>query len=109
MQAQVAAHEPVAGRRLQVRIGIASGPVVAGVIGERKFSFDLWGDTVNTAARMESSGIPDQIQVTDATRQQLGARYPFVRREGVEVKGKGIMSTWMLDPASLDYGRSNGA
>jgi guanylate cyclase len=101
MHAQVAAREPVAGRRLQVRIGIASGPVVAGVIGERKFSYDLWGDTVNTAARMESSGIPDKIQVTDATRRLLEARYPFVRREGVEVKGKGIMSTWTLDPSAL--------
>jgi class 3 adenylate cyclase len=101
MHAQVAEHEPIAGRRLLVRIGIASGPVVAGVIGERKFSYDLWGDTVNTAARMESSGIPDQIQVTDATRRLVETRYPFVRREGVEVKGKGIMSTWTLDPAAV--------
>ena len=94
-------HEPVFGRQLQIRTGIASGPVAAGVIGERKFSYDLWGDTVNTAARMESSGIPDCIQVTDETCRLLAGRYPFERREGVEIKGKGIMSTWMLNPASI--------
>jgi class 3 adenylate cyclase len=102
MHAQIARHDPVDGRRLQIRTGIATGPVVAGVIGERKFSYDLWGDTVNTAARMESSGIPDRIQVTDQTRLLLDGRYPFERREGVEVKGKGIMSTWTLDPAALE-------
>lgn len=101
MHRRVARHDPVAGRRLEIRTGIASGPLVAGVIGERKFSFDLWGDTVNTAARMESSGIPGRIQVTDGTRQLLKDRYPFEKREGVEVKGKGTMSTWTLDPAGL--------
>ena len=102
MQAQVSGHAPVDGRRVEVRIGIASGPLVAGVIGERKFSYDLWGDTVNTAARMESSGFPGCIQVTDETRRLLDGRYPFERREGVEIKGKGIMSTWTLDPTRLN-------
>ena len=77
---QVAAHAPVDGRQLQIRVGIASGPLVAGVIGERKFSYDLWGDTVNTASRMESSGIPGRIQVTDETCRLLAGRYPFQRR-----------------------------
>jgi adenylate cyclase len=98
MHRYVAGLEPMEGRKLQFRIGIASGPLVAGVIGERKFSFDLWGDTVNTAARMESSGVPGLIQVTDETCR-LAGRFPFQRREGVEVKGKGVMSTWLLDPA----------
>jgi class 3 adenylate cyclase len=98
MQACVAAYPAVDGRQLEIRIGIASGPLVAGVIGERKFSYDLWGDTVNTAARMESNGIPGCIQVTDATCHLLAGRYPFVRRDEVEVKGKGLMTTWVLDP-----------
>jgi class 3 adenylate cyclase len=98
MQASVAAYPAVDGRQLEIRIGIASGPLVAGVIGERKFSYDLWGDTVNTAARMESNGIPGCIQVTDVTCHLLAGRYPFVRRDEVEVKGKGLMTTWVLDP-----------
>jgi class 3 adenylate cyclase len=101
MHALVARHPDLDGRPLQIRTGIASGPLVAGVIGQRKFSYDLWGDTVNTASRMESSGIPGLIQVTEETRRLLDGRYPFARREGVEVKGKGVMTTWTLDPATL--------
>jgi class 3 adenylate cyclase len=101
MHACVARHPGIDGRRLQIRTGVASGPLVAGVIGKRKFSYDLWGDTVNTASRMESSGIPGCIQVTEETRRLLVDRYPFVRREGVEIKGKGLMTTWTLDPSTL--------
>ena len=102
MDSYVAGLEPMEGRKIQFRIGIASGPLVAGVIGERKFSFDLWGDTVNTASRMESSGVPGRIQVTDETCRLLAGRYPFQRREGFEVKGKGVMSTWTLDPGAVN-------
>ena len=85
------------GHRLQLRIGISSGAVVAGIIGTHKFSYDLWGDTVNTASRMESGGIPGQIQVSSATHQLLaGNGYQFEPRGTIEVKGKGQMNTWLL-------------
>jgi class 3 adenylate cyclase len=79
-----------------VRIGIHSGPVVAGVIGERKFSWDLWGDTVNTASRMESHGTAGEIQVSAAVAQELANDYRLERRGDIEIKGKGRMPTWFL-------------
>ena len=84
------------GEKLQIRIGINTGIVVAGVIGKKKFIYDLWGDAVNVASRMESHGIPGQIQVTEATYQRLKHKYLFEKREPIHVKGKGKMTTYFL-------------
>jgi class 3 adenylate cyclase len=84
------------GAPLDVRVGIASGPAVAGVIGTRKFSYDLWGDTVNVASRMESHGVPGFVQVDDATWQLVSGSYTFEDRGTLLVKGKGPMRTWLL-------------
>jgi class 3 adenylate cyclase len=75
---------------------MSTGPVVAGVIGTRKFAYDLWGDTVNTAARMESHGVAGEIQVSEATYRKLAGRYRFEERGMIEVKGKGPMAAWLL-------------
>jgi class 3 adenylate cyclase len=79
-----------------MRIGINSGPVVAGVIGKRRFLYDLWGDSVNTASRMESHGIPGEIQVTEATRSLLDGQFTFIDRGLIDIKGKGPMQTYLL-------------
>jgi guanylate cyclase len=84
------------GDGLQVRIGIDTGPVVAGVIGHRKFSYDLWGDTVNTASRMESHGVPGRIQMTARAAAALGPGFDVERRGVVDVKGKGPLETFFL-------------
>jgi len=82
--------------QLRMRIGIHTGPAVAGVIGRKKFIYDLWGDTVNTASRMESHGAPGEIQVTEATRAALGDGWGLEERGVSEIKGKGPMRTWWL-------------
>ena len=84
------------GRNLRLRIGINSGPVTAGVIGKLRFLYDLWGDSVNTASRMESHGIPDEIHVTEETRRLLNDSYAFEERGEIDVKGKGLMRTYFL-------------
>ena len=81
---------------LSLRIGIDIGPVVAGVIGKRKFTYDLWGDTVNTASRMESHGIAGQIQVTPRAYQRLKRHFRFEQRESLDIKGKGPIAPLLL-------------
>jgi len=85
---------------LGLRIGIHSGPVVAGVIGHQKFSYDLWGDTVNVASRLESHGEAGRIHISGRTRALLGDRYRFTDRGDVDLKGKGLIRThFLLGPA----------
>ena len=83
--------------KLRARIGIHTGPIVSGVIGTHKFAYDVWGDTVNTASRMESHSLPGRIQVSAATRLLLGERFDLEKRGTIDVKGKGVMETFFLN------------
>lgn len=84
------------GVSMKLRVGINSGPVVAGVIGKSKYIYDLWGDTVNLASRMESGGIPDSVQVTRPVYEKLKDQFVFEARGEIEVKGKGKVEAWVL-------------
>jgi adenylate cyclase len=92
----LAQEESFFGQPLALRIGLHTGPVVAGIIGKKKFSYDLWGDTVNTAARMESHGEAGKIHTTDTVFRKLSSEYRFENRGQVEIKGKGLLETWFL-------------
>ncbi|NER34888.1 MAG: adenylate/guanylate cyclase domain-containing protein [Oscillatoria sp. SIO1A7] len=96
MQEEVARFSALRRESFSIRIGINTGPVVAGVIGRKKFIYDLWGDTVNVASRMESQGIPNEIQVTAQTYAILKDKFSFKKRGIIQVKGKGDMTTYLL-------------
>ena len=84
------------GTAFQIRIGLNSGPLVAGIIGKQKFAYDIWGDAVNVASRMESSGLPGRIHISESTRAALGSDYECEPRGTIECKGLGQINTYFL-------------
>ena len=91
------------GTAIDVRVGVHTGPLVAGVIGTRRYTYDVWGDTVNVASRMESQGVPGQLQVSDDVRQRLGERFKLEDRGAIALKNRGMMQTWLVhDIAALE-------
>jgi len=85
------------GYELAMRMGFATGPVMAGVIGRQKFSYDIWGDAVNLAARLESTSVPGRIHICPVSREKLGDLVVVESRGAIEIKGVGEKSTWFLD------------
>lgn len=96
MLAEVEALNQRRGWAVSFRIGVNSGPAMAAVVGHNRFTYDVWSDAVNTASRMESTGVPGRIQVTEETYRRLCARYTFEPRGQIDVKGKGLMTTYFL-------------
>ena len=96
MQQELNGFNAARGTRLAMRVGIHTGPVIAGIIGQKKFIYDLWGDTVNTASRMEASGETGKIQTSDITYNRLKEKFAFAKRGKVDIKGKGQMTTYYL-------------
>ncbi len=96
MRSEVTAHSVAGFGQVRMRFGLHVGPVIAGVIGKRKFSYDLWGDTVNVGSRMESTGEPGMIQVSPQMYERLKHLYEFLPQGTVDIKGKGPLSTFML-------------
>jgi class 3 adenylate cyclase len=96
MQAELEQMNGSRSEPVELRIGLSTGPVVAGVIGLQKFIYDLWGDTVNTASRMEMHGLAGKIQVTEAIYRLLQNKYCFEDRGEISVKGKGEMRVYLL-------------
>jgi len=93
---------------LPMRVGVAAGPVMAGIIGSQKFSYDVWGDAVNLAARLEASGEPGRIHVSGAVRERCVGLFGFEERRMIEVKGFGPVESWFLAPADRAKGETGG-
>ncbi len=96
MQEAVRVLREETGHELAMRMGLATGPVMAGVIGRQKFSYDIWGDAVNLAARLENTSVPGRIHLCPASREKLGSAFEFESRGAIEIKGVGQRETWFL-------------
>jgi len=99
MMAFVNALPLIQGHRISMRIGVHSGSAVAGVIGKKKFVYDLWGDAVNTAGRMESHGLPNEIHLSAVTAGLVGGAFDLKSRGPIEIKGIGSMETFFVQQA----------